>query len=184
MLSTELKNHTKSSHQQLEKKLMLRLRGVKNNADYATLLHLFYGYFAGLDQLINLNLNIDVLPDYSKRRKADLIAADLTILGDVRFTPVQESALPQIQNHAQALGALYVTEGSTLGGQIISQILTRQLGPIEALSFFSGYGADTMSMWEIFKDALDRPENQPGYQIIAAANDTFLKFGEWFDAND
>jgi heme oxygenase len=184
MLSTELKNHTKSSHQQLEKKLMLRLRGVKNNADYAALLHLFYGYFAGLDQLINLNLNIAVLPDYSKRRKADLIAADLTILGDVQFTTVPSSALPQIQNHAQALGALYVIEGSTLGGQIISQILVRQLGPIEALSFFTGYGADTMSMWQVFKTAIDHPDNHDGDKIIAAANDTFLKFGEWFDAND
>ncbi len=48
---------------------------------------------------------------------------------------------------------MYVLEGSTLGGQVICQILMRNLAVPElpkALSFFNGYGADTQSYWDTF----------------------------------
>jgi heme oxygenase len=184
MLSEKLKDQTKTNHQLLEKKLIVKLKGINHKADYIKLLQLFGSYFSGLDHLISLHLNKLSLPDYGKRRKANLIAADLISLGAKPFTPAEDRLLPQILNHAQSLGALYVIEGSTLGGQIISQLLVRQLGDISAISFFSGYGADTMAMWQKFKAVLDLAENEPGDEIIATANETFLKFSQWLDAND
>src|SRR5690606_25688073 len=94
--------------------------------------------------------------------------------------------LPEIINHYQALGALYVIEGSTLGGQIICKMLAQQLDRTDfsQMSFFGGYGDQTENMWQKFKQSLDQPVYIPGHDtIIEAANQTFMKFGKWFDKN-
>ena len=91
--------------------------------------------------------------------------------------------LPEISGHAAALGAMYVIEGSTLGGQIICNMLKKQLKIEDGLSFFSGYGEQTIPMWKRFQAVLDLPGSQQGDKIIEAANDTFGKFEVWFDLN-
>jgi len=82
------------------------------------------------------------------------------------------------------LGALYVIEGSTLGGTIISKMIKQQLAipDNKGLSFFNGYGSETEKMWQDFKLFLDRPL-KPAEEavVIRSANDTFNKFGQWFD---
>ncbi|NNU33797.1 biliverdin-producing heme oxygenase [Mucilaginibacter sp. S1162] len=88
--------------------------------------------------------------------------------------------LPQITNYLQGFGALYVIEGSTLGGQIISKMVQQHL-PVQdgkGLSFFNGYGDKMHQMWGAFKDILNKAAATPEDEqiIIAAANDTFAKF--------
>jgi len=63
--------------------------------------------------------------------------------------------LPEIKNTAQAFGALYVIEGSTLGGQIIKKMVQKQLcmEGNNGLSFFDGYREATSDMWQVFKGA-------------------------------
>ncbi|MDN3547836.1 biliverdin-producing heme oxygenase [Mucilaginibacter aquaedulcis] len=147
----------------------------------STLLSLFYSYFGGLEQLINNHLSMDSVPDYTRRRKTRAIADDISALGGKLPALAPADYLPQIISHGQALGALYVIEGSTLGGKIISRMVGQQLGLSEGLTFFQGYGEDTMAMWQRFQAVLDQRENLPGTELIDAANQTFLKFSEWFD---
>jgi heme oxygenase len=181
MLTEELKEQTKNNHQLLEKKLVAFMRAMRTQNDYLKLLAIFYSYFGGLEHQIQNHLQITQIPDYASRRKAAALSADIEILGGKQPAIATSQFLPEISNHQQALGALYVIEGSTLGGKIISQMINKQLGLTEGLSFFKSYGEETMAMWQKFQAILDQPENLPGTEMIQTANETFFKFSEWFD---
>lgn len=182
-LAEELKTYTQTNHQLLERKLVAKMRAMRTHQDYANLLVIFYSYFGGLENLIDKHLQTNKITDYNLRRKANLLANDIMFLGGTLPALAPKHFLPEITNHFEALGAMYVMEGSTLGGKIISQMVNKQLGLTEGLSFFQGYGDDTMMMWQRFREVLNQPENLPGVAILTAANDTFLKFGNWFDTN-
>lgn len=65
-------------------------------------------------------------------------------------------------------------------------MLSKQLGIAEnfAMSFFNGYGDQTMPMWNSFKSALDKFHSQDiNEQVITSADQTFRKFSEWFDVH-
>lgn len=184
MLSEKLKEQTLTNHQQLEKKLVGQLKAIRSKEEYANLIKLFYGYFGGLETRINSVLDAKQFPDSADRRKTDALANDLTYLGAAVPTKAEGDALPDIYTHLQAVGALYVIEGSTLGGKIISKMMQQQLGlEHDGLTFFQGYSDRSNQMWDTFKDMLNSQAQNPEQEavIIAAANETFLKFGEWFD---
>jgi heme oxygenase len=87
---------------------------------------------------------------------------------------------------ADAFGCLYVVEGSTLGGQIISRQVTRNLGlspDNNGCRFFCCYGENTGTMWRRFGESLEtfltaNPDTRP--QIVASALSTFECFQGWF----
>jgi len=186
MLSIELKEATKVNHQSLEKQLIAVIRSIHNKRDYAKLLVAFYGFIAGLEININTHIDLSVLPDYANRRKSAALANDLHLLG-VPLPPLPDAnALPPINDHYQALGALYVMEGSTLGGKIICKMIQQQLmlTDMSELTFFYGYGGETDSMWQRFKDTMDNVQNENKKdRIIQSANDIFVLFKQWFNAS-
>ena len=60
--------------------------------------------------------------------------------------------LPPVDGIAAVIGALYVIEGSTLGGQVIAPRLSQSLGIDcdHGAGFFHGYGDETHRHWEHF----------------------------------
>ena len=96
------------------------------------------------------------------------LAADLRALG---FAPDDIAALPRCEAHAirsveQALGALYVLEGSTLGGQLIARHLN----------------AATGTLWRDFRLALDAGAEAAQFDpdaVIAAARHAFDVLDRW-----
>lgn len=182
-LAEELKAYTAENHQLLEKKLVAKMRAMRSKQHYIDVLAVFYSYFGGLEHLINNHLQSDKIPDHQLRRKAGLLAGDMESLGAKLPELASAYFLPEITGHHEALGAMYVMEGSTLGGKIISQMVRKQLGLTEGLSFFHGYGDRTPDMWQRFQEILNQPENLPGAATLTSANDTFLKFSSWFDLN-
>lgn len=186
MLSALLKEHTSANHLLLEKKLVSSMKSITTIEDYTRLLKLFYSYFAALELPINLYLDPLFLPDYADRRKTEDLVSDLKLLGDLPPALMDESQLPEIKNNLQALGALYVIEGSSLGGKIISRMIRQLLERTEpgGFTFFESYGDDSPAMWEKFKVALDKPLKEAEQVIvIQAANSTFFQFSQWFDLN-
>ncbi len=183
MLAEKLKQNTLTNHQQLEKLLVGRMKAIRSKEDYINLLQLFYSYFGGLEQQIDQFMNADELPDYRQRRKSSALVNDITALGGVPAQKATGENLPAIQSIIQAYGAMYVIEGSTLGGKIISKMMAQQLGITDGkgLSFFSGYGADTETMWDTFKHMLNNQAYTPADEtlLINTANQTFLKFKDW-----
>lgn len=186
-LSDILKQTTKVNHQELEKLVVKQLRLVKTIEDYIKLLQLFYSYFGGLEDKINLYISPGNLENDFQRRKAARLCEDIKMLGGEIKEKVQNEGLPHIENHLQAYGALYVLEGSTLGGRVIVKMLQRQLNTDEetGFTFFTGYNDKTEEIWASFKELLNKlPQNDNGKeQIIKAANETFLKFKLCFHRN-
>jgi heme oxygenase len=183
MLTERLKEQTKTNHQLLEKKLIGKMRSIRSINDYADLLSLFYRFFGGLEKAIVKHLDQSLIPDYDTRRKTSALSADLIEMGAMIPAVARFAELPVIHTHHQALGALYVIEGSTLGGKVISKMISQQLPSTDGhgLTFFNSYGDNTLEMWERFKVVIDAPANLPGDDVIRAANETFSKFNHYFD---
>ncbi|MEI6947261.1 biliverdin-producing heme oxygenase [Paraflavisolibacter sp. H34] len=179
-----LKTATRENHQETEAALLPLLKGIRKTADYAAVLRIFYGYYHPLEQRIGALVGADLLPDIDSRRKSGWLLHDLEQLDLLPQNLPQAPALPLLENPLQALGALYVLEGSTLGGTIIAKMLQSnphiQL-PDAALTFFRGYGSATAAYWKAFRRHLDaavrtEAEAEP---VVRAANDTFLHLKHW-----
>jgi heme oxygenase len=117
---------------------------------------------------------------WRRRRRAELFAADLARLdaSPAAATP----ALPALAGTDEALGRLYVLEGSTLGGTFID----RHLAALPAfaglrLRAFTPYGAETGAMWAAFRRA-SRTRAAAGGDVpvmVRSARDTFAALAHW-----
>ncbi|EDM37686.1 Heme oxygenase [Pedobacter sp. BAL39] len=180
MLSTKIKEATRTPHQEVEKKVVLRIKNVRSEADYADLLKHFYAYFNAVEQAVAPFLTTDILPDLAERRNASFIKSDIEDLGGT-VDDLPAAAAPEIHNLAQALGALYVLEGSIMGGPYIVQMLQKG-GLTKGFSFFSGYGEASGQKWAAFTAVLNRIENEKEVeQALNSAHQTFARFGDVFE---
>lgn len=182
MLSESIKEATKTAHQQLEVKVIKQLKAIRSNADYAEFLKHFYAYFNQVEKALVPFVNETVLPDYNERRNSRYLKNDIEALGgSLDKLPYAQS--PAITNTVTALGALYVLEGSIMGGKVIVQMLAKG-GITEGVSFFSGYGEATGAKWKLFTDVLNKyaVTEEDKELAIAAANETFSRFDDVFTA--
>jgi heme oxygenase (biliverdin-IX-beta and delta-forming) len=179
MLKDTIKEATRDAHQQLEVIVVKRLKAIRSNADYADVLKHFFSYFSEVEKAIAPYITTDVLPDHAARRNSSYLKQDIEALGgSVDVLPKAQA--PAISSVAEALGALYVMEGSIMGGRIIVQMLEKY-GVTTGVSFFSGYGAETGKMWQAFTDVMNKEVASADHQLaIDSANKTFTNFGKVF----
>lgn len=180
-LSARLKSETLEAHQQLEKQLVPFMKSVNSSKSYANLLSIFYGFTAPTEQLLDRYLVNNPVSFHNQRRKADWILDDLKNLSSKPTEISFCEKLPEIQLAAQAMGMLYVLEGSTLGGSVIAKMLQSRLlsVPEATFYFFEGYKEQTMPYWFAFKNDLDKLPVGQHQLCIDAANETFKAFSEW-----
>jgi heme oxygenase len=186
MILKHLKEVTGSRHAALESRLPL-LEPSMSRQRYLQFLQRFYGYYAPLEaQLLALPYWHSLNFDYAARHKAPRLEQDLRALGESPeaidgFARCQR--LPELASPGQLLGCLYVIEGATLGGQIITRHLQANLGltPSSGAAFFGGYGAQTGNRWKAFCTMLTANTGDPGRQddILASASQTFETLGHW-----
>ena len=88
---------------------------------------------------------------------------------------------PVLRNAAEALGSLYVMEGSTLGGRVIERNVKRCLGldAQHGCTYFAGYGMHTGTMWRSFLTQLDQAPAVDAEQIADGATATFECLALW-----
>ena len=151
---------------------------VRSLADYRRVLERFWGFHTGVEAM----LARAAVPAAASRDRAPAARADLRRLG---ATEAEIARLPTatprpVDGAAEALGVLYVLEGSRLGGRVIRRDLERRLGPdiATAGSFFGGPSPD----WRAFVARLDR-ELADGPRLEraqGAAARTFEDFIVWF----
>jgi heme oxygenase len=183
-----LKHHTSQQHQALEDVVLPQLHRLHSVTDYNHLLQRFYGYYKPVEFLIEQQIDEQQLPDIKQRRKADLILHDLTFSNAHATNLPLATKLPQLHNSIQAFGALYVLEGSTLGGRGITKLLLKNtalhLQPAQ-VQFFNGYGAVTGSRWMAFLERLNAigESSSVQVQLTVAANETFSLFKKWLLEN-
>ncbi len=179
----EIKSRTKQAHKETEALLIPKLKSIKSKEDYATILGMFYGFYKPLQGQIEEYINAENLPDIKQRRKEIVLEQDIFNLHVVKKLHICED-LPTIHHLLQAFGALYVIEGSTLGGAIILKMLRKNENvniPENALQFFNGYGDQNLAMWQGFKEHLFlQLRREEDVETVAnAANETFVKLKNW-----
>jgi heme oxygenase (biliverdin-IX-beta and delta-forming) len=118
--------------------------------------------------------------DWSRRRRASLFASDLQALG----VPPSGAAplLPAVPGTDEALGRMYVLEGSTLGGVFIDRHLAALPGLAGVtVRSFSPYGSETGAMWAAFRRTTRARVSAGGDAavVLASARTTFAGLAGW-----
>lgn len=179
-LLQDLKTSTRPQHDQIEKTIDF-LREDMTLEDYKYLLKKFYGFYYTFEKFLKeTNLPLD----YSQRYKLPRLKNDLENLGmssqEIEKLPVLKMKFPS--SLEVVLGQLYVIEGSTLGGMVLKKHFEKKfsLTPDTGLSFFTGYGAETMSFWKEFQEILIESSSEKANPlIIDSAQITFLTLETW-----
>jgi len=133
-------------------------------------LYVFYSRWESATQ--HCEMLREVVPDLANRRRVSLLERDIRSLGGK--PPRSPLSGFDVLTLPQALGALYVLEGSTLGGQVISRAVAPTLGT-NSLAFFTGHGSRTAALWSSFVAALDQYDGDAD-AVIAGADDCFADF--------
>lgn len=187
-LPVRLRNETRLEHKLVETACGLP-DAVRNLDHYQNCLLDFYAVFCPLERHIaTFNEWEDLGLSMQRRARMPDLQQDLRLL-DVdpdlwREAPAH--ALPALPRFPFALGALYVLEGSTLGGQIIMSALQERLrmsGDVPG-RFFAGRGETTGPLWHQFRQVLDAygqqfPETQA--DVVEGARRTFNAIASWFN---
>jgi heme oxygenase len=188
MIHSTLKQRTRSFHEALETKLRFLLSDELSLERYAAVQKKFYGFYRPIEARLFAILGSDDSDlNLQQRLKLPLIVGDLACLAVAPDAcaklPCCES-LPHLETASEALGCLYVLEGSTLGGKIIAAHLKRVLFLDErrGCSFFNSYGADVGRMWSSFLALLTRRCEKQGEAdvVVHSACQTFASLDRWF----
>lgn len=178
MLADDLKMTTAQVHEQLEKKMDI-MSQLENLDTYKNLLVKFYQYYLPMEE--QLKKFAADLP-LEGRMKLHLLKKDLLQLGfsEIEIQQLNQAQIPPLPSASEAIGAFYVLEGSTMGGQVISKHLRTKLGilPDNGGSFFWAYGENTMPMWLSFKSFLNTFTGDCS-KTLESAKTTFLSLEKW-----
>lgn len=89
---------------------------------------------------------------YEPDRRAPLIRAGLEALGEPRPDDIAVRPLPTL---GEAIGWVYVAEGSMLGGRVMQRGMIRDGISLNGLDFLDPHGDETGSRWRAFMSAMD-----------------------------
>ena len=118
--------------------------------------------------------------------KTSLLKKDLEYFSrDLSSIPLCKN-LPSLDSAAHYYGVLYVTEGSTLGGQMIAKAIKSRVVVIDGAgaTYFNGYGSRTMLVWAETCKRIEQFAQENEMQrpiVISSAIETFKKLQQWFD---
>lgn len=177
MVLSRLREETRAQHGRVEELLAL-LSPAMTVSGYCRVLQAMHAAWLPLEAALEKHCPAQYADLWRGRQRAHRLEADLAALGCERDAshsgPFQPATLPDLSTAAAWLGALYVTEGSTLGGQQISRHLERKFGwsAGRGHTFFLGYGERTGERWRAVQQALEAP-GLDGNQVVDGAHQTF-----------
>ena len=177
-LLRQLRTATCRDHQALDGVLGLSAPDL-GLASYTDVLRRFYGFWRVWEPQMAVTLDDAGL--FEPRRRLHLLEADLGALG---HPTAALSALPTCPpltfgTRTEAIGSLYVLEGSTLGGREIQRNLVKCFGSQITRHYFNGYGPNTGVMWRSFLMVLDAIPADCADQALYGATATFKRLKEW-----
>lgn len=158
---------------------------------YRRLLQAYYGFYQPMEAVLYDGELIPRGYDAALRKKTPTLVNDLYALGlnehSLSALPLC-TRLPTLDTPAACLGALYVLEGATLGGQVLRREMALRLA-IDADNggaFLDIYGVETGRRWKDFLDYLARlPLDATAKErAVIAARSTFSGFEQWLDSQE
>ena len=184
----ELRERTRSEHEAVESVMPLMQEGLTREL-YVHVLRCLYPVVHGWETWALEGAPGELLPLVQARRRSALLADDLRFWDGA--ADYDSSAVIEALNGLAAdksaeayaavfLGAMYVMEGSTLGGQYIARHVEETLGltTCEGDAYFRGYGEQTGAMWMEFKKRLGSVHQSEAEHVIEAAKAMFGVFGD------
>ena len=161
---SRLRAETRSQHEAIEQALML-MSDQLTLPTYVHRLEQFFGFYKPVEDRIYddsgplgawLAARLTAPLKLAKRRKAQLLEADLNVLRPGGMPLALCRHLPRLASAAECFGCMYVLEGASLGGVLISRHIETTLGvtPATGGRFFKGYAEQTGAMWQEFRAAI------------------------------
>ncbi|MBX3245032.1 MAG: biliverdin-producing heme oxygenase [Acidobacteria bacterium] len=187
MILQKLKEATKDQHEALESAVDVMDRSLVLD-DYKEMLVKFYRFYSAVEPTLPAG---DLLAngfDIDRRKKVPLLEADLRHLGVLNGDGSEIEKwedIPDLTETARAFGGIYVMEGATLGGQVITRHLKEHLDitPETGGAFFNSYGKEVGPMWKEFGAAITAFSEANGQEedTVQAAKETFDAFRRCFE---
>lgn len=153
MMVTELlKTETRKYHDEIEQKLESNrlFDGSFTQENYYKMLLVNHQFIKAYEEeiLSYLNEGDKDLLNKINFNKLSLIEKDLS---ELNLISNETGKINHLRNRAEALGALYVIEGSMLGGMVIAKQL-KKYPELEtaAFNYFGHYGQDIGPIWKSF----------------------------------
>ncbi len=187
-----VREETRQEHEATEQ--LMPLGGADLTLElYISALQVLLALISGWEQWAATAAPARLRPLLRARRRSHLIADDLRFFAVAPAAPagsavdwqqvvIGTSAFDRdpIAAEASFLGALYVLEGSTLGGRFIARHVETVLGltPGQGDRYFAGHGEATGALWrEVTAEIAGVP---PGGEeaLLVAARRTFAAFGD------
>jgi heme oxygenase len=144
---------------------------------YVRLLGRLYGFYTAFEAAAEL-----------RPTRSGWLEIDLTAFGvgqSQRARLPRCSGFPDLATPEAQLGALYVVEGSALGGVTLARHLDGLVGEglLDGRRFFSGRQAETGAAWKAYLQRLSAASGAATDRetIIFTANATFAVFERWLD---
>lgn len=142
-----LREATRDDHQRLEDSVQILTR-IGTLEGRRGLVVQFHSLHAEVEAAIAPWLaNIGAL-DFAARRRTSLLERDIAALGTTAARCGDDPVA--VGSRAEALGMMYVLEGSTLGGRVIRRNVETRGGDMRGLSFLDPYGERVGERWKSF----------------------------------
>ncbi|MGY1803712.1 biliverdin-producing heme oxygenase [Blastococcus sp. SYSU D00922] len=178
-----LRTGTAEEHEDVERTLDLLDPDLARNR-LAAVLDRMHGFWlaseAGLDAWAGTHPADAAALDWPRRRRAAMFAEDLRALDAAPSSG--GPTLPPLAGTDEALGRLYVLEGSTLGGTFIDRHLASlpHLADVRVRAF-SPYGGETGAMWAAFRRVTRERVAAGGSPdtMVDSARATFRALAAW-----
>lgn len=177
-LSEYLKENTKEFHDAVEAKFESRKIFDKSYTlnDYRKIINFNYLFHLNFE-----NKTFDKISETTSqaiqletRRKLHLLEKDLKNL-EIEKNRLNESIT--VNTEAEAMGILYVMEGSSLGGNVIKKQLLQNPEFIDLeFHYFGCYAEKTSENWKNFKEVLDAQFHPSQYEEVLAGTKKAYNF--------
>ncbi|MVW77770.1 hypothetical protein GOQ28_02410 [Bordetella sp. 02P26C-1] len=191
-LRDALRAATRAEHDDIENRMNLA-RDDYTREEYGQLLQRYHAFYEVFEAFLSERARASSrVADfyYRDRRKVPWLESDLHALGlprgSLRDAALADDLREQFADDARLLGALYVVEGSMLGGAVLAKQFKRrfELTAQSGLQFFTGYGADTKARWMDLQQLLSQYDDdaRARSEAIEGARRMFQLFGQHLTA--
>jgi heme oxygenase len=183
MIADLLRTETAANHKTLES--LMFVNEIMNNSlsidQYKKLLTVNYIIHQRLENTLANMLDADIAAQLEMNSRLKLAALE----SDLNYWNIDSLTLPGLdfelfipqKNTAEVLGALYVLEGATLGGNVIKRhiLANPNFKDLESgLNYYGIYGEALSTKWKKFVSVLNEHVVEADYErCINSANQTF-----------
>ena len=183
MIANLLRTQTAGAHEALES--LMFVNDIMNNSlsveNYKKLLTINYIIHQKLENKLANMLDADLANKLDMNSRLKLSALEK----DLQYWNIDSLTLPELnfdlfvpdQNNAEVLGALYVLEGATLGGNVIKKHILANSNFTDhegGLNYYGVYGEELGSKWKTFVSILNESVAEADYErCVNSANETF-----------